>query len=50
MRKENKEKIKQAILGKKSLIKKTIKIMVILIVGFIIICALPFIYFVLNVL
>ena len=50
MSKENKKEIKQETTGKKSLIKKIIKIIIILIVGFIVICALPFIYFVLMIL
>ena len=50
MSKENKKDIKKETTGNKSLIKKIIKIIIILIVGFIIICALPFIYFVLVVL
>ena len=50
MSKEKKSEIKNEINGKKSLLKKIIKIIIILIVGFIIICALPFIYFVLVVL
>ena len=50
MSKENKKDIKKETTGNKSLIKKIIKIIIILIVGVIIICALPFIYFVLVVL
>ena len=50
MSKENKKDIKKETTVNKSLIKKIIKIIIILIVGFIIICALPFIYFVLVVL
>ena len=50
MSKEKKKDIKQETTGKKSSIKKIIKIIIILIVGFIVICALPFIYFVLMVL
>ena len=46
MIKENKKEIKQETTDKKFLVKKTIKIILILIVGFIIICALPFLYFV----
>ena len=46
MSKENKKDKKQEITGKKSLIKRIIIIVIILIVGFIIICALPFLYFV----
>ena len=50
MSKENNKEIKGETTGKKSLIKKIIKIIIILIVGYIVICALPFIYFVLVVL
>ena len=50
MSKGNNKKIKQETAGNKSLIKKIIKIIIILIVGFIVICALPFIYFVLVIL
>ena len=50
MSKENNKEIKQETTGNKSLIKKAIKIIIILIVGFIVICALPFIYFVLTIL
>ena len=50
MSKENNKEIKQETTSNKSLIKKIIKIIIILIVGFIVICALPFIYFVLVVL
>ena len=50
MSKENNKEIKQEMNGDKSLIKKIIKIIIILIVGFIVICALPFIYFILAVL
>ena len=46
MYKVNKKEIKQETTNKKSLIKKIIKIIIILIVGFIVICALPFIYFI----
>ena len=42
---ENKKKIKQETTNKKSLIKKTIKIIIILFFGFIVISALPFLYF-----
>ena len=50
MDKVNKKEIKQETTNKKSLIKKTIKIIIILIVGFIVICALPFVYFILTML
>lgn len=50
MSKDNNKKIKQQMTGNKSLIKKIIKIIIILIVGFIVICLLPFIYFVLVIL
>ena len=50
MSKENKKEIKQEITGKKSLIKKIIKIIIILFVGFIVISSLPFLYFVVVVL
>ena len=50
MSKDNNKKIKQETTGNKSLIKKIIKIIIILIVGFIVICAFPFIYFVLVIL
>lgn len=50
MSKDNNKKIKQEMTGNKSLIKKIIKIIIILIVGFIVICLLPFIYFVLVIL
>jgi hypothetical protein len=50
MSKENKKGINQETNGKKSIIRKIIKIIIILIVGFIVICALPYIYFVLVVL
>lgn len=46
MDKVNKKEIKQETTNKKSLIKKIIKIIIILIVGFIVICALPLLYFV----
>ena len=45
MCKENKKEIKQKTTDKKSFVKKIIKIIIILIVGFIVICALPFLYF-----
>ena len=38
--------IKQEKIGKKSLIKKIIKVIIILIIGFIVICALPYLYFI----
>lgn len=38
--------IKQEKTGKKSLIKKIIKVIIILIIGFIVICALPYLYFI----
>ena len=50
MSKENKKDIKEEVIGKKSIIKRMIKIIIVLIIGFIIICALPFIYFILMVL
>ena len=46
MSKENKKDKKQETTSKKPLIKRIIIIIVILIVGFIIICSLPFLYFV----
>ena len=46
MSKENKKEKKQKTTDKKSLVKKIIIIIIILIVGFIVICALPFLYFV----
>ena len=50
MSKENNKEIKQETPSNKSPIKKIIKILIFLIVGFIVICALPFVYFVLVVL
>ena len=50
MSKENNKEIKQETTGNKSLIKKILKIIIILIVGFIVICLLPFIYFILVIL
>ena len=50
MSKENKKGKKQEKTGKKSIVKRIIIIILILIVGFIVICTLPFIYFVLTVL
>ena len=46
MSKENNKEIKSEIAEKKSVTKKIIKIAIILIIGIIIICALPFLYFV----
>ena len=46
MSKENKKEIKKETTDMKSLGKKIIIIIIILIVGFIVICALPFLYFV----
>ena len=50
MSKKNKKEIKKDQTGKKLLIKKIIKIIIMLIIGFLVICALPFICFVLVVL
>ena len=50
MSKEKNKEIKHETTDNKSLIKKIIKIIIILIVGFIVISALPFIYFVLVIL
>jgi len=50
MNKENEKDIKQEKKAKKSLIKRIITIILILIIGFIVICSLPFIYFILVVL
>lgn len=46
MNKENKKETKKETTDKKSLGKKIIIIIIILLVGFIVICALPFLYFV----
>ena len=46
MNKQNKKETKQETTNKKSLVKKIIKIIIILIIGFIVICALPFLYFI----
>ena len=50
MSKKNEKEIKKEQTGKKLLIKKIIKIIIMLIIGFLVICALPFICFVLVVL
>ena len=44
MSKENKKETKKETTGKKPLVKKIIIVIIILIIGFIVICALPFLY------
>ena len=50
MSKERKKEVKEKITKKKSIGKKIIKIIIILVIGFIVIFALPFIYFILVIL